>query len=325
MTSSEDRVHVADGSGPTSLEFRHLLRWLRERPFEADTATIEVLRSRFEDLGKRFFAPPPTTFTPDDANGVPVEWAVSDGASKTGTILYLHGGGYAIGSIASHRDLCARLSAASGIPTLSVGYRLAPENPFPAALEDAVTAYRWLLQQTPDPSTIVVAGDSAGGGLAMSLLIEMRDHGLPGPGGAVLFSPLVDLAHEGTSVQSRAAEDPIVTPEGSHSYAVRYLGPNGDYKEPRASALYADLSDLPPVFVQVGTSEVLLDDSLRLARKIRSASGRVDLDVWPGMIHIFPFFAAQVPESREAILTAAAFIKERVQKARNESISAELH
>lgn len=299
----------ADGSGATSPEFNDLVAWLRDRPFEADTATIEVLRSRFEGLGRRFHNPPPGQFEPDNAGDVPVEWARSVDCIENGAILYLHGGGYAIGSIESHRDLCMRLSAATGIPALNVGYRLAPENRFPAALDDAVTAYRWLSEKMP-ADRIVVAGDSAGGGLAMSLLCEARAMELARPAGAVLFSPLVDLAHEGASVHTQAALDPIVTPAGSQMYAVRYLSKDGNYKEPRASALYADLHDLPPILIQVGTSEVLLDDSLRLARKIRKSGGRVDLDCWPEMIHIWPFFAAEVPEAREAIASAATFIRD---------------
>lgn len=143
----------------------------------------------------------------------------------------------------------------------------------------------------------------------MSLVLEIRNLGLPSPGGVALFSPLVDLAHSGTSIQTRAAEDPIVTPEGSEAYAVRYMGSDGDYSEPRASALYADLHGLPPVLVQVGSAEVLLDDSLRLARKLKSSGVQVELDVWSDMIHIFQFFAAQVPESRAAIRAAAKFMQ----------------
>lgn len=309
-----------DGTGPVSPEFAELLATLRERPFEADTATIDVLRERFENLGRLYSDPPAGAYEPADIGGVPVEWARAEGATGTGAVLYFHGGGYAIGSIDSHRDLCTRISAATRLPVLSVGYRLAPEAPFPAALEDALAAYEWLVAQVPAGS-VVVAGDSAGGGLTMSLLCALRDLERPRPAGAVLFSPLVDLAHEGASVHTQAHLDPIVTPKGSHSYAVRYLGEDGDYRDPRASALYADLRNLPPVFVQVGTSEVLLDDSLRLARKIRGCGGEVELDCWPEMIHIFPFFASKVPESREAILTAAAFVRKVVPNARTSTDS----
>ncbi|MFC9839635.1 alpha/beta hydrolase [Rhodococcus sp. NPDC127530] len=291
-----------------SPEFTELVGRLRRSPFRADTTTVPELRANFEKFAASFYNPPTAEFVPDSANGVDVEWVRTPGCDRSRVVLYLHGGGYSIGSIAAYRDFCARISDGSGSAVLSVGYRLAPEHQFPAALDDAVTAYRWLLDTGVPADRIVVAGDSAGGGMTVATMVALRDAAVALPAGAVCISPLADLAHTGESVHEKAYADPIVTPEGSHSYAVRYLGEHGDPTDPLASPLYADLHALPPVLIQCGTAEVLLDDSLRLARKIRDAGGVVDLDVWPGMIHIFPFFASTIPESQQALRYLTAFV-----------------
>jgi epsilon-lactone hydrolase len=175
-----------------------------------------------------------------------------------------------------------------------------------------VAAYRWLTRRA-DPSSVVVAGDSAGGGLSLSTALVARDRDLGRPGGLVLVSPLADLAHTGRSLEANAAIDPIVSPAGSRAYAERYLGPDGDPYDPLASPLFADLAGLPPAYVQVGTSECLLDDALRVARRLRDAGVPTDLDVWPDMIHILPFFASRVPEAAAALEAVAAFVRERVE------------
>jgi acetyl esterase/lipase len=163
-----------------------------------------------------------------------------------------------------------------------------------------------------EPASIVIGGDSAGGGLTLSTGILARDRGLGRPGGLVLVSPLADLAHTGRSVEVNAPVDPIVTPAGSHAYAERYLGSEGDPFEPLASPLFADLAGLPPTYVQVGTAECLLDDSLRVARRLRDAGVFTDLDVWPDMVHILPFFASRVPEAQAALAAVVEFVKARV-------------
>jgi epsilon-lactone hydrolase len=295
---------------PPSEEMLAVIAQLRAAPFKADTRTVQQLRDGFETFAAGFAdIPESTRFEAVEGAPVGMEWAIAEGAVDDAVILYLHGGGYTIGSIPAYRDHCARLSAATGARALSVDYRLAPEHPYPAAVEDAQAAYGFLRELGIRPERIVVAGDSAGGGLALALMVALREQGEPLPAGAVLLSPLADLAHTGPSVSQRAPYDPLVTPEGSHAYSVRYLGEDGDYSLPLASPVFADLAGLPPVLVVVGTDEVLFDDSVRVVRKIRDAGGEADLDVWPGMIHIFPFFASRVPESKRAIAYIARFAR----------------
>jgi len=288
-------------------EFEKLIELLREREFNAATTPIEQLRAGFERFAIALADPPPVRRTAVDTAGVPAEWAVAAKAIPDAAVLYLHGGGFGIGSIASYRDLSARLATETGVPVLTLGYRLAPEYPFPAALDDAMAAYRWLRQSNP-ASRIAVAGDSAGGGLAFSLAVVLRDAGERLPTALVAFSPLTDLTHSGSSVRTQAALDPLVTPASSRSYARGYLAGH-DPADPLVSPLFADLRGLPPVHIQVGTAEVLLDDALRLARRLRDAGVFVDLDVWPEMVHILPFFAARVPEARTALRYGARFLR----------------
>jgi acetyl esterase/lipase len=195
---------------------------------------------------------------------------------------------------------------------LSVGYRLAPENPFPAAAEDAISSYRWLLDQGISPSRISVVGDSAGGGLALSMVIAIRDAGVPTPAAIVAIGPTTDLAKEGASMKERAHLDPIVTHESSLAHARRYVGPKGDLKHPLASPLYADLHGLPPLLILVGTHEALFDDSSRFAAKAKAAGVEVELDIWEEMIHVWPFFADILPEGRQAIDKIGEYIRARV-------------
>lgn len=305
---SEHAPHPTQAHSPG---FEELLATLRARPFEADVKPVAELREGFERFAASFSDPPEVDTESVDATGVPCEWARPSGGGARGTVLYLHGGGFTIGSVPAYRDLSARLAVATGCAVLTVEYRRAPEHRYPAALDDAVAAYRYLAGST-DPSSIVVAGDSAGGGLTLSTALVARDRGLGLPGGLVLISPLADLAHTGRSVETNAAIDPLVTPAGSHAYAERYLGPGGDPYDPLASPLFADLAGLPPTYVQVGTAECLLDDALRVARRLRDAGVATDLDVWPDMVHILPFFASRVPEAAAALDAVAAFVRDRV-------------
>jgi monoterpene epsilon-lactone hydrolase len=293
-----------------SPEFEKLMEFLRERQFNAATTPIEQLRAGFERFAAAIADPPPVRTRAVDAGGVPAEWATAEQGIPDAAVLYLHGGGFGIGSIASYRDLSARIATEAEVSVLTLGYRLAPEHPFPAALDDAMAAYRWLRDSMP-ASRIAVAGDSAGGGLAVSLVVALRDAGEPLPAGVVTFSPLTDLTHSGSSIKTQAALDPLVGPESSRSYAHRYLAGH-DPEDPLASPLFGDLWGLPPVHIQAGTAEVLLDDALRLARRLRDAGVSVDLDVWPEMVHILPFFAARVPEARAALRNGARFLRDRL-------------
>ncbi len=211
---------------------------------------------------------------------MPGEWiAAPNAGAERPRIYYLHGGGYVIGSINTHRALIARLSAASGARAFAINYRLAPEHPFPAAVEDAVSAYRWLLEQGVDPATIVIAGDSAGGGLTVATLVALRDAGVPLPAAAVCLSPWTDMEGIGESAKTRKAADPMIDPEGGLAQAQLYLG-GADPRTPLAAPLYADLRGLPPMLIHVGDAEVLLDDSTRLAERAKAAGVDVTLEVW---------------------------------------------
>ncbi len=255
-------------------------------------------------------APAGVTCTPVEAGGVSAEWSVADGADQDKVILYVHGGGYVMGSADSHRDMTSRLSQAAGARVLSLNYRLAPEHPFPAPVDDAVAAYRWLLGQGIQASHIAIAGDSAGGGLALAALIAIRDAGEPLPAAGIGISPWVDMEGTGESMTTRAAVDPVVQKEGLLGMAKLYLG-GADPKNPLAAPLHANLAGLPPLLIQVGDAETLLDDSTRITERARKADVDVTLKVWDEMPHVWHLFAPILPEGQQAIEEIGAFFKEQ--------------
>ena len=255
-------------------------------------------------------APAGVTCTPVEAGGVSAEWSVADGADQDKVILYVHGGGYVMGSAGSHRDMTGRLSQAAGARVLSLNYRLAPEHPFPAPVDDSVAAYRWLLGQGIQASNIAIAGDSAGGGLALAALIAIRDAGEPVPAAGIGISPWVDMEGTGESMTTRAAVDPVVQKEGLLGMAKLYLG-DADSKNPLAAPLHANLAGLPPLLIQVGDSETLLDDATRITERARKADVDVTLKIWDEMPHVWHLFAPILPEGRQAIEEIGAFFKER--------------
>jgi acetyl esterase/lipase len=243
-----------------------------------------------------------------DAHGVPAEWTFTSSADRSRVILYLHGGGYASGSIASHRSMVSFLGVAAGARTLALDYRLAPENRFPAACEDALIGYRFLVDSGIAPSRIVLAGDSAGGGLVMATLLSLRDAGAPMPAAGFTISPWVDLVNVSDSMDAKAAVDPMIAKPYLDDLAANYLQ-GADPRTPRASPLYADLHGLPPLLIQVGTAETLLDDATRLAARAALADVHVTLSTWPGMIHVWHLFHARLAEARAAIAEAGAWMK----------------
>jgi monoterpene epsilon-lactone hydrolase len=243
------------------------------------------------------------------AGGVDAEWVCAPNAASDRFVLYLHGGGYVIGSVNTHRDLIARVSRAAQARVLALNYRLAPEHPFPAAVDDAVASYKWLLAQGAKPSRIAIAGDSAGGGLAAATLVAIRDAKLPTPGAGVLLSPWVDLEGLGESMVTRVEVDPVVRKEGLVGMAQAYLQ-GQDAKTPLAAPLYADLKGLPPLLIQVGDAETLLDDSKRLNDRAKAAGVSTKLEVWPEMIHVWQLFASFLPEGQQAIDGIGKFIAE---------------
>jgi len=227
-------------------------------------------------------------------------------------ILYLHGGGYVLGGCATHRNLAARLALAADARVIVPEYRLAPEHPFPIAVEDAAAVYEALLESGIFPSRLAVAGDSAGGGLAAALLLSLRDSRRPLPALAVLISPWSDLSLSGDSYRTRADLDPIDRVLPLRRMAQCYLGKHSDPKAPLASPIFGDLSGLPPMLVQVGDHEVLLDDATRLAQKARGALVDVELKIWPEMWHGWHLAAPALPEANEAISQAGAYVRARM-------------
>ncbi len=245
---------------------------------------------------------------PADAGGVPTEWTSTSSADQSRVILYLHGGGYVSGSIASHRSMVSHLSVASGARTLALGYSLAPEHPFPAACEDALAGYRFLVDSGFHPSRIVLAGDSAGAGLVMSTLLALRAEGAPMPAGGFLISPWVDLLNSGPSITAKAAVDPMISKAYLDDFAGQYLH-GVDPRTLKASPLYADLHGLPPLLIQVGTAETLLDDATRLVARAGDANVRAILSVWPEMIHVWHLFHSRLRDARAAINEAGAWMR----------------
>ncbi len=271
---------------------------------------MKTMRATMESM-TQFPSAGETKCTPVNAGGVPAEWIAGPGAANDRVILYLHGGGYVMGSIATHREMVARLSKASGARALLVDYRLAPEHPFPAAVDDATAAYRWLLSQDIKPSRIVVAGDSAGGGLTLATLVALRDAKTPLPAAGVCLSPWVDMEGTGESMITRAKADPVVQKQGLLGMAQLYLG-GKDPKSPLAAPLHADLRGLPPLFIHVGDAETLLDDSTRIAEKAKMAGVKVDLEIWPEMPHVWHMFAPFLPEGQQAIDKIGQFVQKTV-------------
>jgi len=290
-----------------SQQLQMIVEMLRSGPDFAELS-VEEKRAAMEALTSQFQLAEDVRCQPVDAGGIPAEWITTPGAVEDRILYYLHGGGYMVGSIDTHREMISRLSRATGARALAIDYRLAPENPFPAAVEDSTGAYRWLLSMGVDPARLVIAGESAGGGLTVATLVALRDAGDPLPAAAVCLSPWVDLEALGESVFTRAEMDPGVQREALLQMAKAYLG-DAHPRTPLAAPLYADLRGLPPLLIQVGTAEVLLDDSTRLAERARSAGVDVALEPWDEMIHMWQLFAAMLPEGQQAIDRIGEFIR----------------
>jgi acetyl esterase/lipase len=253
---------------------------------------------------------PSVELKPVDANGVKAEWQWRADAPSDAALLYVHGGGYAIGSIATHRPMTAGIAKGLNGRVLSLDYRLAPEHPCPAAIEDAVAGYRFLLDQGIKGARIVIAGDSAGGGLTVATLQAIRDGGLPAPAGAWCISPWTDMTATSSTMASKAEEDLMLTADSIREFAAAYVGT--DAHNPKATVLNASFTGLPPLFIQVGTAEVLLGDSIALAGKASDANVPVTLETWPNMPHVFQMFAPMLSEAREALTHAIAWCNARI-------------
>lgn len=290
-----------------SEEFKRVVENMRAQE-QPENQTIDEQRAGFETQASIFSLAPDIVCRPVEANRIPAEWVIAPEADSDRVVLYLHGGGFVIGSINTHREMVSHISRAARARCLMIDYRLAPEHPFPAGLEDSQTAYRWLLDQGYNPGNVVIAGDSAGGGLTVSTLLALRDNGDPLPAAGVCLSPWVDLEGLGESMTGNAVNDPQVERQGILAMAEQYLA-GADPRTPLAAPLYADFEGLPPLLIQVGTAETLLDDSVRLAAKAREGGVDVILEPWEDMFHVWQFVASIVPEAREAVAVIGKFVR----------------
>jgi monoterpene epsilon-lactone hydrolase len=291
------------------LKHRHLLRGQFKKTTIDWHTSIPDLRQQVEKSAAMFGKLPARIgVSPVNINGLAAEWIMPAEARKDRSILYFHGGGYVLGSCPAHRAIVAKFVKDSGVGALLFGYRLAPEHPFPAALEDAMAAYGWLLVHGVPSSQIVFVGDSAGGGLCLATLLAIRDQGLPLPAAAVALSPWTDLKCTGESYQTKMKVDPVCWP-GSWTVFSKYYAKDNDPGLPGISPLYGDLHGLPPILIHVGSDEVLLDDSTRFAEKAKDAGVEVTLKVGEGMFHCFPVCAPLFPEAKQAMDEICTFIK----------------
>jgi len=277
-----------------------------------DDQPVEVRRRRFDAAARRAIrVPRGVNLQALSADGVPSEWLEPDNAVPGRAILYLHGGAYVICSPATHRGLAGKISQASHARLLLIDYRLAPENPFPAALEDALSAYRWLLGKGFAPDHIAIGGDSAGGGLTLATALSLRDNHEKLPAALFLLSPWTDLTFSGESIRSRADRDPLLR-FSDDNWLVNAYANEYPLNHPYISPLFADLHGLPPTFIQVGTEEILFDDSTRLEQKGRLSGVDISIETWPGMWHVFQVFAPYVPEAQQAIDKIGEYIRVRL-------------
>ena len=276
----------------------------------SDSLTTAERRAQYERAEKVFPTPSDVKVERVNAPVAPAEWLRPPSAEPGRVVLYLHGGGYVIGSPRSHRHLAAAIAGAAGASALLLDYRLAPEHPFPAAVEDATAAYRWLLDQAIAPERIVIAGDSAGGGLTVATLLALREARVPLPAGGVCISPWVDLTCSGASYVTKADADPIVERSGVEEMARAYLGATPP-RTPLASPLFADLRGLPPLLIHVGTDEVLLDDAVQLAERAKAAGVDATLEVYDRMIHVWHWFLPMLDEAQTAVEAIGRFVRSR--------------
>lgn len=288
-------------------------RLLREAPLDLG-GEVDQQRAIFEQMMAAIPIPEDVTTSTDTLGGVPVISVDVEGADSDAVIFYLHGGAYAIGTAASSVGLASDLARRAGTKLVTVDYRLAPEHPYPAAIDDAVAAYRGLLDAGVPASRIAIAGESAGGGLAAATLIALRDAGVPLPVAAVLMSPWADLTLSGPSLSTKAELDPALTPDGLARRADDYA-PNSDRNNVLISPVFADLGGLPPLLIQAGSHEILLDDAIRLAARGAADDVAVRLEITPGVPHVFQGFAAILDEGDDALTRAGNFLHEHLATA----------
>ena len=296
-------------ASPQAEAIKQMLVEMQEKVLgRSEPPTLEEMRANAEGFNQMATEPDGVTFENETVGGVPCTWAIPDNAAEGYALEYVHGGGYVIGSAGSHRRFTGHFAKALGCRVVSVDYRLAPEHPHPAAVEDSTAVYRALLDSY-EPDHLAVSGDSAGGGLTMATLVKLRDDGTPLPAAGVPISPWVDMEALGESMQSKADADVLVGIDALKGMADMFLA-GQDARDPLAAPLYADLRGLPPIYIVVGGDETLLNDSTRLATSAAHAGVAVRLDSYPEMQHIFPVAAGNMPEADDAVQRMATFVRE---------------
>lgn len=304
MGSLKSRIIVA------LMRNRHLLKLkLRKEKYD-DSTDIAGVRADVAKFSGRMKAPTDVTQTDFSIGPVQAVWFTPAEIMAEGVVLYFHGGGYCIGSVEAHRPHVAKFAKASGVKSLLFGYGQAPEMPYPVALDDAMAAYQWLLDQGHDPRKIVFVGDSAGAGLCLALILALKDRGLPLPAAAAPMSPFTDLTLSGDSHRTKA--DVCLSPIGSAELFSKLYAGDNDRSNPLISPLFGDLADLPPLLIYAGDDDVLRDDSVRLAEKARAAGVDVRLHVEPGMFHCYPVMSPLFPEAKAAMDDICAFVRSKL-------------
>ena len=292
-----------------SPELKMVLDMLAANPLLGEVPA-EEMRAGLEAMAGGFAVAPDVAIERLEVAGMAAEWLTPPGVSPSHAVLYLHGGGYVVGSLNTHRDLASRVGRAAGAAALLIDYRLAPEHPHPAAVDDAVAAYRWLLARGLSPERLAIAGDSAGGGLTIATLVALRDRDLPLPAAGVCFSPWVDMEASGESMHTNL-DDPMLSRALILHFARLYLGVTAP-RTPLASPLHADLRGLPPLLVQASRAEALRDDATRLVERARAAGVACELELTDEVPHVWQIFADVLPEAREALDRAGEFLRRRL-------------
>ena len=289
------------------------IRWLTGRyirRIDIANAPVDKMRKRLDQLGRLSRPARHVAIEEKSIAGLHAEWYRPPQPKPGKLLLYLHGGAYTLGSCDSHRKLVTHMANEGRIEAVMPEYRLAPEHPFPAGLDDAIAVYKELLQSGYSASDIVISGDSAGGGLSVAMMLQLRHEGLPLPGTAVLISPFLDMSASGETMKTRADRDPWFRPDEVEVVA-RYYCPNEDLRNPLLSPVFANVAALPPTLIHVGDDEILLSDSTRFADKLKTAGIDVEIEVFPEMWHVFQLFVGKMPESKAAVKKIGAFIQGR--------------
>lgn len=291
------------------------VRWLTAKyikGLDVPNLPVEKARAQFEKIAGTFLIRAiGVEVEQTQIAGVDVDWLRPKNARKDKVLFYLHGGAYVIGSPRTHRQLVSHMARAAGVVAVLPDYRLAPEHPFPAAIDDAVAVYRGLLESGFKAEDIIISGDSAGGGLSVATLLQLRHAGLPMPAAAVLLSPFLDVTGSGESATTRADRDPWFDIADLHVVARYYCPDENEWQNPLVSPVFGNVAGLPPMLIHVGDDEILLSDSTRLAKKLEAEGIKVELEVWPHMWHVFQMFIRRMPESGVAVGKIAAYIREQ--------------